>query len=67
MVLQDPKRGRVITIPRHRIVSESELVLILLGAALPIDLFVMNLARREGEAPRVGPIPIPFRMAQKAG
>ena len=67
VVIQDPIRGKILTIPRHRILSESELGLILLGAAVPIDLSVKNLARGSGEMPRVEPRVIPLRLAKRAG
>ena len=53
VILQDPKRGRILTIPRHRIVTESELVLILLAAAVPMDDFMKNVSRGSGEMLRV--------------
>jgi hypothetical protein len=53
IVLQDSTRGRLVTIPRHRVLSETELLMILLAAAVPTRDFVAQLARGSGVMPRV--------------
>ena len=59
VVLQDATRGRLVTIPRHRVLNETELLLILLAAAVGTRDFVEHLARGSGEMacvdlPRIG-------------
>jgi hypothetical protein len=53
VVLQDVERGRLVTIPRHCVLSETELLLVLLAARVPTCDFVAQLARGSGEMPRV--------------